>query len=169
MTLANRLSAISNLSTPSLGITFIRQTPQLPVENFQLPLSGSRSDWCVCGNDYDNGSFQLPLSGSHVLPSLSEIKRGDLAAFNSLSRDHRTGPPSTRRHLSFSVFQLPLSGSRLDSVIYLALGRGTFNSLSRDHVNSCSLSTLIVNIRPFQLPLSGSHCYCSENDSQEDN
>ena len=74
--------------------------------------------------------FQLPLSGSLYDTGTTA---GAIITFNSLSRDHRAGFPG-RAHLTFPIFQLPLSGS-------LAVP---------------GIPEANVQVVDFQLPLSGS-------------
>jgi hypothetical protein len=146
----------TNLSTPSLGITRLRDHRVfLPQRNFQLPLSGSHSFLPL--HEIVAENFQLPLSGSHRQRCvfLQRI-RTDFQLPLSGSRPRADLPGA----LPALPFQLPLSGSllnpespccnRLNYVMLSTPSLGItqpkkrkkgfklslaqpFNSLSRDH------------------------------------
>ena len=108
----NSPQPLFKLSTPSLGITRPNDASAVPcqVDDFQLPLSGSRSHLFLIAENFGQPSeLSTPSLG---ITGLTGTDRGPVEPFNSLSRDHFEGMP-----FLFSTtpldFQLPLSGSLL--------------------------------------------------------
>ena len=159
--------------------------PPYETQNFQLPLSGSRTlTQHAFGAMASVTAFQLPLSGSLHARQRLDDSRHSRYPFNSLSRDHEIWPrgyvinreselstPSlgitsrlSRRPFScadMASFQLPLSGS-LDN--YRAGGNNPTEagfqlplSGSRQKPTEPLSGSGCSSEAGFQLPLSGSH------------
>ena len=149
--------AFNSLSRDHKGLPYW-EMPPYETQNFQLPLSGSRTlTQHAFGAMASVTAFQLPLSGSLHARQRLDDSRHSRYPFNSLSRDHEIWPrgyvinreselstPSlgitsrlSRRPFScadMASFQLPLSGSHAET-------RETRDEREREN---------------FQLPLSGS-------------
>jgi hypothetical protein len=124
----------SRLSTPSLGITEVRQLLSRGFVSaiFQLPLSGSLKDDVQVLYDKER-SFSTPSLG---ITGLIEALKGELAGiiFNSLSRDHDSAERRNFRPEGLPLLSTPSLGitdPELPSELFVE--RQPFNSLSRDH------------------------------------
>jgi len=117
----NDLTYWLGLSTPSLGITAESRAPKDKTAALIAFNSLSRDHHQLVVEPAKEERTFNSLSRDHIKSVLSRQKRRHLFAFNSLSRDHFSFSSSEPPRLSVSaVFQLPLSGSQ--NVLGAALG-----------------------------------------------